>query len=317
MPEINTPLTVPAAKKREYQRNYRHLTRASGRLLLIADDQKVEHLNDDFFGPGISAEDNHPEHLFKIAAASAGGVLAAHLGLIARYGRNYKHLPYLVKINGRTNLGPAEEKNSSRPWWNVADVVDFKKQSGLNVVGIGYTIYLGGKFEAELLAEAAQTIWQAHQVGLTAVVWMYPRGKNIKEEDIHTISGGAGVAAALDADFVKIKYPYSLKDKKGAAEKFREATGAAGRTKVICVGGFKRTVRETLEYLELQLKISGTSGLAVGRNLHQRPLAEAARLAAALSAMIFHDKSAKEAWKIYSALDKTPSRPRPKFLGLF
>lgn len=41
----------------------------------------------------------------------------------------------------------------------------------------------------------------------TGYCWMYHRGKNIKEEDIDIIAGGAGVAAALGADFVKVKYP--------------------------------------------------------------------------------------------------------------
>jgi len=301
MINTNIPLSVPGNKKNAYRQNYWRLTNGSGRLLLIAGDQKVEHLNDDFFGSGITPEDNHPEHLFKIAAASGGGVLAVPLGLIARYGRDYPKLPYIVKLNGKTNLGINEEKNASRVWWTVDDVIKFKKQSGLKIVGIGYTLYLGGKYEAQMLAAAAQAIYAAHQAGLTAVIWVYPRGKNIKEEDIHTIAGGAGVAAALDADFVKVKYPYGNgKNKAATAKKFQEVTAAAGRTKVICVGGAKRPVAELLTDLEAQIKIAGTNGLAMGRNLHQRNLAEAARLTAALGAMIFSDADAKKASAIYN-----------------
>lgn len=304
MREIKTPLSVPRDKRNEYHRNYRHLTNNSGHLLLIAGDQKVEHLNTDFFGVGISPEDNDPEHLFKIAAASHGGVLATHLGLISRYGQNYRTIPYIVKLNGKTNIGTGEEKNSSQIWWTIEDIIKFKKQSDLNIVGIGYTLYLGGQYEAKMLASAAQAIYRAHQVGLTAILWVYPRGKNIKEEDIHTIAGGAGVAAALDADFVKVKYPYGGKDKKAIAKKFREVTVAAGRTKVICVGGEKRSVKELLEYLELQMKIAGTSGLAMGRNLHQRPLKEATSFTASLGKIIFHH-------------DNKSNRKIGKFLGLF
>ncbi len=316
MLEIKIPLSVPRRRYSEYRHNYRILTNGSGRLLLVAGDQKVEHLNDDFYGKNINPEDKHPEHLFKIAAAAHGGVLATHLGFIARYGANYRSVPYLVKLNGKTNLGANEEKNSSRLWWTVADVVKFKQDSGLKIAGIGYTLYLGGKYEAEMAAEAAKAIYEAHQAGLTAVLWVYPRGRNIKEEDIHTIAGGAGIAASLDADFAKVKYPYGTKDLKKNAEKFQEVSAAAGRTKIICVGGEKRPIKELLETLEVQIKISGTNGLAMGRNLHQRSLEEAERLSAALGAIIFHDKSAKEAAAIYARRRKTGAS-HSKFLGLF
>lgn len=315
MIDIKIPLSVPNSQISEYRKNYRFLTNNRGRLLLLADDQKVEHLNDDFFGKNIAPEDNNPEHLFKIAAASNGGVLAAHLGLVSRYGRHYRQTPYLIKLNGRTNLGDNETKDSSQLWWSVADIVKFKKQSGLKIMGIGYTIYLGGKYEAEMLATAAKAIYEAHQAGLTAVIWMYPRGKKIKEEDIHTIAGGAGVAAALDADFVKVKYPYGLPDKTATAKKFQEVTVAAGRTKVICVGGAKRSVPELLGYLEKQIKIGGANGLAMGRNIHQRPLKEAIRLSAALGAIIFHNTDVKEALKIYN--QETKVRKTGRFLGIF
>ncbi len=293
MLEIKIPLSIPSSKKTEFSRNYSLATAGTGRLLLIAGDQKVEHLNDDFFGAGISKDDSSPEHLFKIASATKGGLLATHLGLIAQYGADYKKVPYLVKLNGKSNLGLNEEKNSSRCWWQVKDIVDFKKQSNLNIVGIGYTLYLGGKFEAKMLAEVARAINDAHQNGLIAILWVYPRAKGVKEEDIHTIAGGAGMAACLGADFVKVKYPYGAKNNKIIAEKFKEVTAAAGRTKVICVGGSKRNNKEMLSTTNDQLNISGTFGLAIGRNLHQRPLAEAIKLANELSQVIHAGKKAK------------------------
>jgi len=313
MLEVRIPLSVPRNRHSEYLKNYRSLTKNSGRLLLVAGDQKVEHLNDDFYGLGITPADNDPEHLFKIAAASQGGALATQLGLISRYGHDYRNLPYIVKLNGKTNIGPNEEKDSSSLWWTVPDIVKFKQDSGLDIVGLGYTIYLGGKYEVEMLKTAAQMINQAHQVGLTAIIWMYPRGKNILEENIHTIAGGAGVAASLDADFVKIKYPYDAKNKKITAEKFKEAVAAAGRTKVICVGGSKRPVPELLEQLEKQIKISGTSGLAIGRNLHERPLEEARRFSAALGAILFHGHNYKEALAVYNNKKKNPTKSKRLF----
>ncbi len=299
---IKIPLSVPESRRNEYKRNYKDLTNNSGHLFLIAGDQKVEHLNADFFGTGISLEDKNPEHLFKIARASLGGVLATHLGYISHYGQDYKELPYLVKLNGKTNIGPNELKNSSRLWWSVEDIIKFKKDSGLKIVGIGYTLYLGGQYEAEMLATVGEAIYRAHQAGFTTLIWVYPRGSKINEEDIHTIAGGAGVAAALDSDFVKIKYPYISKDRLNTAKKFQEATQAAGRTKVVCVGGSRRPVKALLEDTARQIEVAGTNGLAMGRNLHQRSLVEARALARALGSIIFKGKDARQAYQIYNSL---------------
>ncbi len=285
-------------------------------MLLFAGDQKVEHLNDDFIGQNITKEDANPEHLFQIAAASPIGVFATHLGLIAQYGADYPQIPYLVKLNGRTNLNNDNEEITSPAWQQVADILDFKKQSGLNILGVGYTVYLGGEKETEMLVEAAKIVREAHQQGLIVVIWMYPRGKNIKEEDIHTIAGGAGVAAALGADFVKVKYPYDKKLKQ-VDEAFQEVIKAAGKTKVICVGGSKQTATELITYAYKQKTIAGTNGLAIGRNLHQRPLKEAILLATALALIINHDISLEDALAVYQGKKKIERHRHSDFFGLF
>ncbi len=311
------PASVPKEKISTYNKNRQILTRGSDNLFLIAADQKIEHLNDDFYGPGIAPEDASPEHIFNIARQSRGGILAAHLGLISQYGKDYPDLDYIVKINGKTNLGPNEKKNSAKPLWSVADVIRFQKQSQLKISAIGYTLYLGQKYEGEMLRQAAQAITTAHQAGLLAVLWIYPRGKGINEDKIHTIAGAAGVASSLGADFAKLKYPYQLKDRKLAAKNYREVILAAGKTKVICVGGGKQDARQLLSFVKLQLE-AGASGLAIGRNLHQRKPEQAYRLAQAITALL-HDKATlTQALSIYSGKTKLKqSKAKSKVLGLF
>jgi len=316
MLEIKIPLTVPVSKQREYRKNFNLATAGSGSLLLFAGDQKVEHLNSDFVGTGIALEDASPEHLFQIASAAPVGVFATHLGLIAHYGADYPKVPYLVKLNGRTNLSQNTDKLLSKAWLSVADVVDFKKQSGLNILGVGYTVYLGSEKETKMLKEAAEIVREAHKNGLLAVIWMYPRGNNVKEEDIHTIAGGAGVAAALGADFVKVKYPYDKKIK-ATAENFQEVTKAAGRTRVICVGGSKQDAKELITYAWNQKNIAGSCGIALGRNLHQRSLKDAISLATALALVINHDTDLNDALAVYSGKKKIEKRRHSDFLGLF
>ncbi len=62
------PLDVPKTKREIYLKNYMEITRESGKLMLFAGDQKVEHLNDDFYGEGIPEDDANPEHFFEIAS---------------------------------------------------------------------------------------------------------------------------------------------------------------------------------------------------------------------------------------------------------
>jgi fructose-bisphosphate aldolase/6-deoxy-5-ketofructose 1-phosphate synthase len=296
---IAVPLDVPGQNRQRYLENYGKITKGSGRLMLFAGDQKAEHLNDDFFGPGIDLEDNDPLHLFQIATQANIGIFAAQIGLIARYGMDYRDLPYLVKLNSKTNLVKTSQAEPHSPQWiDVSQVVDFRDSSNLDILGVGYTIYLGSEHEGEMLAQAARIVFQAHQAGLVTVLWIYPRGKAVKDEkDPHLIAGAAGVAATLGSDFVKVNYP----EKTGQVSSliFREAVQAAGRTKVVCAGGESTDARSFLQRLHDQIHISGASGSATGRNIHQRPLAEAVRLCNAVYAVTVDNVGVDEAYAIY------------------
>ena len=73
--DVTVPLDVPKAMRENYVNNYMEMTRGTGRLMLFAGDQKVEHLNDDFYGEGVPVDDADPEHLFRIASQAKIGVL--------------------------------------------------------------------------------------------------------------------------------------------------------------------------------------------------------------------------------------------------
>ena len=81
MPKIpQAPLGIPAESARRWTENYRLATQDSGRLFLMAGDQKVEHLNDDFIGGRVATDDADPEHLFRIASEAPVGCFAAQMG---------------------------------------------------------------------------------------------------------------------------------------------------------------------------------------------------------------------------------------------
>jgi len=296
--DILVPLDVPQRMKKEYIKNYLLMTQNSGRLMLFAGDQKIEHMNDDFYGQDIHSDDADPEHLFRIAKKARIGVFATQMGLISKYGSDYRDVNYLVKLNSKTNLIGKEAKDPLNGKINeVEEVIEFKKDSGLKILAVGYTVYLGSEYEAEMLREAARMVNLAHKNGLLTVIWMYPRGKAVKDEkDVHLIAGATGVAVCLGTDFVKVNAPQ--KGDQYPIKELKEVVLAAGRTKVVCAGGSSVEVEPFLQRLSDQIRV-GISGNATGRNIHQKGLKEAVAMCNAIYSITVGGRSAKEAFEVY------------------
>ncbi|MBP6994420.1 aldolase, partial [Candidatus Woesebacteria bacterium] len=166
---MNHPIPADVAQdmRTTYAQNIETSTKGTGRLFLFAGDQKVEHMNDDFFGEGIAAEDATPEHLFAIASKAKIGAFATQLGLIAKYGSDFSNIPFIVKLNSKSSLVSTSQKDPYSATWTSLDAVSrFQKSSGLQVVGVGYTMYPGSEYEPQMLAEAAKIVFEAHQRGL-------------------------------------------------------------------------------------------------------------------------------------------------------
>jgi DhnA family fructose-bisphosphate aldolase class Ia len=297
--QVRVPADVPAAVRETYVDNYMKATQGTGRLMLYACDQKVEHLNDDFYGEGIATDDAEPEHLFKIGSQGVIGILAGQRGLVAHYAADYPKINYLVKMNSKTHLVPTSQEDPYSPQlYDIQTVLDLR-DNGVNVVGIGYTIYLGSEYEASMMTEAGQLIADAHSVGLLVVLWIYPRGKAVaNEKDAHLIAGAAGAACCLGSDFVKVNPPKG--DEAGSsADKLKEAAAAAGRTGLVCAGGSTVDADKFLSQLWDQIHVGGAMGNATGRNIHQRSLDEAVRLTKAISAITLGDYSVADAVAVF------------------
>ena len=301
--EIKVPLDVPKSMRDEYVSNFQLMTKSTGRLMLFAGDQKVEHLNDDFYGEyelgRIPEDDADPEHMFRIASKGTIGVFATQIGLISHYGADYPNVAYLVKLNSKTHLVKKSTMDPfSNQWLGVEEVMNLKRESGLKIPAVGYTIYLGSVAEPDMLRQAAQLISDAHKNGLLVVLWIYPRGKDVPDEkDPHLIAGACGTALALGADFVKVNYPKA--EGQESAEIFKESVVAAGRTRVVAAGGSSTSANKFLQRLYDQIHVSGAQGNATGRNIHQKPLDEAVRMCDAISAITLADMSVEEAENIY------------------
>lgn len=298
--DVRVPMDVPEVCRDIYIENYLKATRNTGRLMLFACDQKIEHLNKDFYGDGIDPADLKPEHLFEIGKDGVIGVLAGQRGLIAQYAANYPDINYLVKMNSKTNLVGTKQEDPYSPQLTDLEAVLQLRDNGVNVVGLGYTIYLGSEYESSMMAEAAQLIAQAHENGLIVVLWIYPRGKAVTaEKDPDLIAGAAGVALCIGADFVKVNPP-KPEDGRTPAEALKVASEAAGRTGLVCAGGSTVDAETFLTQLYDQIHVGGACGNATGRNIHQRSLDEAVRLTKAISAITLADYSVADALAVFN-----------------
>ena len=307
MAKYHVPADVPDELIETFIDNMDAATCGTGKMNLFACDQKIEHLNDDFYDGGntIPLTSNDPEHLFAIGQKcheqGTIGVLAGQLGLISHYARDYPEIPYLVKLNSKSHLVKTKQRDPiSQALWDMDDVMSLV-HNGINVVGIGYTIYIGSEYEHEMLSEAAQFIRQAHELGMISVVWMYPRGNAVADEkDPQLISGAAGVAACIGADFAKVNYPAEFEGMT-RPESLAIASQAAGRTGIICSGGGSLPPKEFLQRLWDQMNTGNCRGAATGRNIHQKGTQDAVKMTAACHAIICESASVDEALKIYNS----------------
>ena len=299
--DVRVPADVMPEARETYIDNYLAATRGTGRLMLFACDQKIEHLNKDFYGEGIDPSDAEPEHLFEIGSKGTIGVLAGQRGLIARYAPDYPDINYLVKMNSKTNLVKTSQMDPYSPQLTDIEAVLAMREAGVNIVGIGYTIYLGSEFESQMMQEAGELIAEAHAEGLVVVLWIYPRGTAVTDEKApDLIAGAAGVALCLGSDFVKVNPPHEGEDGTSSAEGLKVASMAAGRTGLVCAGGSKADPETFLSDLYDQIHIGGASGNATGRNIHMRSTDEAIRLCNAISAITLGDASVETAMRVFN-----------------
>lgn len=233
-----------------------------GKALFLAYDQGMEHGPTDFNDESVD-----PEKVLKIADSGYFTGVILQKGIAEKYffGKNYK-VPLIVKLNGKTNLVKDEDPYSPQ-------VCSVDEALSYGAVAVGYTIYVGSEFEPKMTEEFGKIEQEAEEAGIPVIAWMYPRGRNIpNENDPKVIAYAARVGLELGADIVKVRYT-------GDLESFRWVIQSAGRTKVVAMGGSKEEESNFLEKVKTVLE-AGAIGMAVGRNVWQaeKPLEVAERI---------------------------------------
>lgn len=299
---ILIPGSVPHTAQEIYKTNLHTLTAGTGYFLLLAGDQRLEHLGADIPHDTTVVESFYPSHMFRIA--SQGGIpLATQYGLVAHYGTQFPNIPYIIKMTGKTNsLSLDVHDPYSVPLTTIEDIIALQKNTQLTVCGVGISIYIGSMYESAMLEYAARTIIQAQRHGLITIVWIYARGKNLITPHTITPAKLACVAASLGADFVKI-VPSLYDADQETAQELRILTSYAEHTGVLCAGGEYTTDIQMLLHRAALYKYKGNArGIAMGRNLILRTLSEAHALCEALKAVIHNKSDSQNAYELYKKL---------------
>lgn len=80
-------------------------------------------------------------------------------------------------MNSKTNLVKGSQDDPYSPQLYDLEAVLAMREAGVNIVGLGYTIYLGSEYESTMMAEAGELIAEAHAAGLLVVLWIYPAAR--------------------------------------------------------------------------------------------------------------------------------------------
>ena len=261
-----------------------------GTLVVLPIDQGLEHGPVDFFA---NPEALDPKYQYDLAREGKFSAIALHIGLAEKYFHEYAgDVPLILKLNGKTGI-PSDTQAFSPLTGTVEDAVR------LGADAVGYTVYVGSPAQDQDFRQFVGVRNDAARLGMPVVVWAYPRGEAVArkggKESLYAVDYAARVALELGADVVKVNYPVaSEKDAESPApyntlklapsEAFRKVVESAGRALVLVSGGEKVGDAELLAKVRSSMD-AGATGIIFGRNLWQRPKADALRLTRELHAI--------------------------------
>ncbi|MEM0129132.1 MAG: fructose-bisphosphate aldolase [Thermoplasmata archaeon] len=283
-------LKLPVGKKARLKRMLYGHGPGGGTLLVLPIDQGLEHGPVDFFA---NPESLDPSYQFALAKDGRFSAIAVHIGLAEKYFDEYAgEVPLILKLNGKTAI-PSDAEAFSPLTGTVEDAVR------LGADAVGYTVYVGSPAQDRDFQQFQAVRADADRWGMPVIVWAYPRGEAVArkggKESLYAIDYAARVALELGADIVKVNYPVrSEKDRDSPApystldwgpdRAFRKVVESAGRAMVLVSGGEKVPDAELLAKVRSSMD-AGATGIIFGRNLWQRPRADALALTRELHAI--------------------------------
>ncbi|HYX78405.1 MAG TPA: hypothetical protein VE727_03510 [Solirubrobacterales bacterium] len=252
-----------------------------GTFLFLPIDQGIEHGPRDFF-PNPASKD--PEYQFRLAAEAGYSAIACQIGLATKYYPDYAgQVPLILKVNGKTDIPPADEALSP----TNASVEDAVR---LGADAVGYTLYVGSPRQDDDLRQLQGVRRDCDRYGMPLIIWAYPRGSAIEKkggrDSFYAIDYAARLTMEMGADVVKLNLPKlnPEKDKDAPApynemevsqeEAVNHVVASAGRSLVVLSGGSKIDDDQLLQQTRFIMEAGG-SGVIYGRNVWQREWSEA------------------------------------------
>jgi fructose-bisphosphate aldolase, class I len=257
----------------------------NGTAMILPIDHGLEHGPREFFANPESAD---PSFQLKLAKEGGFSAIALHVGLAEKYMVEYAgEVPLVLKVNGKTSI-PSDARAFSPLTATVEDAVR------LGADAVGYTLFVGSPAQDQDIMQFNQIRGECQRLGMPLIVWAYPRGEAIEAEggrdSIYAVDYAARVANELGADMVKINIPvYNEERSKQYPEPYntlkldikaalKKVVASAGRTMTIISGGEKMGDKELFDKVRASME-AGATGLIFGRNIWQRPYAEALKVA--------------------------------------
>ncbi len=258
----------------------------TGKLVILPVDQGFEHGPARSFAPNPSAYD--PLYHVELAIEAGLNAYAAPLGFIQMAADEYPgQIPLILKVNNNNSLYKSKNPSSAL----TSDIQDALE---LGCAAIGFTIYPGTSFTNEMFLQLRDFIREAHNYGLAAVVWSYPRGENLGSKDetaLDVVAYAAHIAAQMGADLIKVKPPtshialdaakpyYENVPKDTLAERIAHVVQSAfdGKRITIFSGGPAKETADILDEIK-EIHKGGGFGSIIGRNTFQRKRDEAIEL---------------------------------------
>lgn len=259
----------------------------TGKLLIFPVDQGFEH------GPAASFAKNppayDPAYHFQLAIEGGCNAYSAPFGFLDSCAKEFAgKIPLILKANNSDSL----YKDPKNPLPAITSGVEEALRLGCSAIGL--TIYPGSGDRNSMYESVARIGREARKAGLALVIWAYPRGGDLSKQGetaLDVVAYSAQIACQLGAHIVKVKAPADFVEKqkavyetakipsKSLSDRAKHILQSAfnGRRIVIFSGGPAKGTQELLVEIE-QLAQGGAYGSIVGRNVFQRPKAEALKL---------------------------------------
>lgn len=233
--------------------------------IILAYDQGME------IGPKVfDSWSANAENIFDLASRHNFAGIALQKGPSEMYSEKFKLKkllsynvpPLIVKVNGKTSINSDSDKSV------LNCSLDYALELGAK--SIGYTIYLGSRFESEMISEASKVQEFCRANSVPFILWSYPKIFQKSELDLlpETISYCSRIAFELGADYVKLKYPKFDADitREDKVAILSEIVAMANTCKVLFQGGQLSSKEEFLNNCSI-INQSGANGMAIGRNI--------------------------------------------------